>query len=59
MELLDLTAVELGKKIRQREVSAAEAVEAVFARAETAEPLLHSYVTFNREDALAQAEEVH
>lgn len=58
MELLDLTAVELGEKIRQREVSAAEAVEAVFARAETAEPLLHSYVTFNREDALAQAEEV-
>lgn len=58
MELCDFTAVQLGKKIQQGEVSSAEAVREVLKRIHEREDLLHCYVTIDEEGALQQAEEV-
>lgn len=58
MNLLDLTAVELAEKIKGGEVSAREALEAVFRRVEEKEELLHCYVTLDREGAFKRAEEI-
>lgn len=55
MSLLDLTAVELGKKIKAGEVTAVEAMEAVIAQIESTEEDLNCYVTFDKEDALKRA----
>lgn len=58
MKISELTAVELGKKIKSKEVTVAEAVEAVFAQIEQTEETLHCYVTLDKEKALKKAEEV-
>ncbi len=58
MEILKLTAVELGRKIKEREVSVTEAVEAVFTQAKAVEPEINSYVTLDETGALVQAEEI-
>mgnify|MGYP001622883730 CR=1 FL=1 len=58
MDILKLTALELGEKIKKKEVSVREAVDAVLARAEEAEPVINSYVTLDREGAYAQADEI-
>lgn len=58
MDILDLTAVELGKKIKAREVSVAEAVRAAAGRAKAVEPEVNSYVTLDEAGALAQAEKI-
>ncbi len=58
MDICRMTALELGKKIRQREVSVTEAVKAFLARMEAAEPKIHSFVTVDREGALKRAREV-
>ena len=58
MELTSLTAVELGKKIKAKEVSVVEAVEAVFAQIEKSEKDLNCYVTLDKEGALEKAEKV-
>lgn len=58
MSLTSLTAVELGKKIRAKEVTVKEAVEAVFSQIEKVEKDVHSYVTLDKEGALKAAEEV-
>ncbi len=58
MNLLSLTAVELGKKIHSKEVSVREAVEACCEQIEAVEPEIHSYVTTDREAALKKAEEI-
>ena len=58
MNLLSLTAVELGKKIRAGEATAEEAVEASLAAIEEKEPQVHSFVTVDRENALRRAKEV-
>lgn len=58
MELLQLTALELGKKIKAGEVTVREAVEAALKRAEEAEPVINSYVTLDAKDALFQADEI-
>ena len=58
MDIMALTAVELAKKIRQREISAREAVEAAFRNIEKQEAVLHSYVTLDREGAFRRAEAV-
>lgn len=55
MSLLDLTAVELGKKIKAGEVTAVEAMEAVIAQIESTEEDLNCYVTFDKEAALKRA----
>lgn len=59
MELMKLTAVELGKKIKEKEVSVEEAARACMEQIEKAEPQVHSYVTvLQKEAVLARAEEV-
>ena len=57
-EILSLTAVQLGKKIKEREVTCREALEAVFAQIGRREPELNCYVTLEEEKAFKQAEEV-
>lgn len=58
MDILSLSAVELGKKIKAKEISVTDATKAVLAQIESAEPHIHSYVTVDAEGALAQAEEI-
>lgn len=58
MSLMDLTAVELGKKIQAKEVTVKEAVEAALAQIDAVESDVNSYVTVDREGALKRAEEV-
>lgn len=58
MDILHLTAVELGKKIQAKELSAVEAAKAAIARAKAVEPEINSYVTLDKEGALMQAEAV-
>ncbi len=59
MNLMSLTAVELGKKIQSGEVSVKEAVEAAFERIEATEKEIHSYVTvYEKERVLKNAEEI-
>jgi len=55
MSLLDLTAVELSNKIKQGEVTVAQALDAVFEVIDAKEELIHSYVTIEKEKAYAQA----
>lgn len=58
MDLMKLTAVELGKKIRAREVSVREAAEAALAQIDRVERRINSFVTVDRDGALRRAEEV-
>ncbi len=58
MDILHLTAVELGKKIQAKELSAVEAAKAAIARAKAVGPEINSYVTLDEEGALMQAEAV-
>lgn len=58
MDLMSLTAVELGKKIKAKEVTVEEAVSAALSAIEKKEETVHSFVTVDREGALARAKEV-
>lgn len=58
MDMQSMTAVSLGRKIQAKEISVREATEAVLDQIEKKEPLYHSYVTVDREGALAQADEI-
>ncbi|MBQ7706792.1 MAG: Asp-tRNA(Asn)/Glu-tRNA(Gln) amidotransferase subunit GatA [Lachnospiraceae bacterium] len=58
MDLMSLTAVELGKKIKDKEVTVKEAVEESLRRIENLEKDVNSFVTIDKEGALKQAEEV-
>lgn len=58
MGILDYTAVELGKKIKQKEVTAVDAAKAVLEQIEKSESLYNCYVTVDKEGALKRAEEV-
>lgn len=58
MEILSLTAVELGKKIQAKEITVKEAVEACFEQIEKVEDRVNSFVTLDKEKALVRAEEV-
>lgn len=58
MELMELTAVELSKKIRNKEVTVREAVEACIESIESKDKEYNCYVTVDREGALKRAEEV-
>ena len=49
MDLLHLTAIELGRKIKTREVSVTEAVKAVLEQAKEMEPEINIYVTLDEE----------
>ena len=54
MDLLDLTALALGKQIRGGQVTAPEAAQAAIRRIREAEPELHAFVTVDEEGAMAQ-----
>ncbi len=58
MELLDMTAVELAKAIKEGKTTAVEAMEAVIAQIERTESEYNCYVTFDKEAALNEAKEV-
>ena len=58
MDLMSLTAVELGKKIQAGEVTVKEAVEAALANIEEKEGTYHALITVDKEGALKRAEEV-
>lgn len=57
-DLMKLTAVELGKKIKAGEVSAVDAAGACLDRIEKLDKDYNCFVTVDREGALAQAEEI-
>ena len=58
MKLLSLTAVELGKKIKARQVTAEEAVREALCAIEQKEAQVHSFVTVDQEGAIKRAREV-
>ena len=58
MNILDYTATELAKKIKEHEVSVLDAVKAVLEQIDKTEDEYNCYVTVNREGALKKAEEV-
>lgn len=59
MNLMSLTAVELGKKIKSGEVKVVDAVNDAFAHIEKQDKTINSFVTVtNKEEALKKAEEV-
>lgn len=58
MSLMSLTAVELGRKIKEKEVTVEEAVTAALDAIEKREAEVHSFVTVDREGALKRVKEV-
>lgn len=58
MSLMSLTAVELGKKIQNREVTAVDATREALAAIAAREEAVRSFVTVDAEGALARAEQV-
>ena len=58
MSLMSLTAVELGKKIKAKEVTVVEAVQEALDAVEKKEKDVNSFVTLDKEGALKRAEEV-
>ena len=58
MSVLDLTAVELGRKIKAKEITVVDAVKASLEQIKKLEPVVHAYVTVDEEGALKKAEEV-
>lgn len=58
MDITSLTAVELGKKIKEKEISAVDAVKASLDQIDRVEKDVHSFVTIDREGACRRAEEV-
>lgn len=57
-EILSLTAVQLGKKIKAGEVTAVEATKAALEQIRRMEPSLNSFVTVDEAGALKRAEEI-
>ena len=55
MNIMSLTAVELGKRIKAKEISVEEAVTAALDAIEKKEKLVNSFVTVVREGALKRA----
>lgn len=58
MELLELTALELGALIKERKISVKEAVAASFKQIYKKEKSIHSFITLEEEKALKEAEAV-
>ena len=57
MKITELTAVTLGKKIKAKEITVAEAVSAVLEQIEAVEGDVHAYVTLkDKEKVLKKAE---
>lgn len=58
MDITEMTALELGKKIKAGEITAVEATRAALEQIKKREPSIHSFVTIEEEGALKQAEAV-
>ena len=58
MSILDLTALELGKKIKAGEITSLQATEAVIKQIKAVEEQVHSYVPLDEEGAMKRAKEV-
>lgn len=58
MEITELTAAALGKKIKAGELTAEDAVRAAYEKIRRLEPVLHSFITVDEENALSQAKAV-
>lgn len=58
MDLMSLTAVELGKRIQAREVSAVEAAQSAIDSIKRSEETINAFVTVDEEGALKRAKEV-
>ena len=58
MSILELTAVELGKKIKDKEITVVEATKAALEQIKAVESDVHGYVSYDEESALKRAEEV-
>jgi aspartyl-tRNA(Asn)/glutamyl-tRNA(Gln) amidotransferase subunit A len=58
IKLTELTAVSLGKKIKDKEITVLEAVMASIAQIEAVENEVHSFVTWDKESAIKRAKEV-
>lgn len=58
MEIKDLTALELGRKIKKREVSVREAAKACLERIEAVDGDINGFITVDAEGALRRADEV-
>ncbi|MCD7764126.1 MAG: Asp-tRNA(Asn)/Glu-tRNA(Gln) amidotransferase subunit GatA [Lachnospiraceae bacterium] len=58
MQITELTALELGRKIKKKEISVREALDASYQKIETADGELNSFVTLDQEAAYARAEKV-
>ena len=58
MSLMALTAVELGRKIQQKEVTVTEAVQAALTAIREKDERVGSFVTVAEEQALQRAKEV-
>ncbi|MBQ7433374.1 MAG: Asp-tRNA(Asn)/Glu-tRNA(Gln) amidotransferase subunit GatA [Lachnospiraceae bacterium] len=58
MSIADYSAVELGKKIQNRELSSVEATKAMLERIARLDDTYHCYITVEEEKALAQAARV-
>lgn len=58
MNISEMTALELGSKIKSGEIKCIDAVNAVFDAITDKDEKLNAYITLNRENALQRAEEV-
>lgn len=58
MNILNMTAVELAEKIRKRELTAIDALNAVFSQIEKNEKEYHCYITIDKKTALKKAAEI-
>lgn len=58
MDILDLTAIRLSEKIKERELTAVEATKAVLEQIVSNDDAYNCYVTVEAEKAIAQAEQV-
>lgn len=58
VEISDLSALELGRKIQAGELTAVEAVQDALDKIDALEPTIHAFVTVDRESVLKRAEKV-
>ena len=58
MDIMSLTAVELGRKIKEKELTVMEATIAALAQIEAVEADVNSFITIDKEGALKRAKEV-
>lgn len=58
MELYKMSAAELSERIKNKEITVREAVDAVFAAIDSRDEKYHCYTSTCREEAYARAEEV-